>query len=53
MVLPISNAADAQAGVPESDSGSAEGIWSVFQYVNVPSPYALGLQGKKLPAKGS
>lgn len=33
--------ADAQAGVPESDSGSAEGIWSVFQYVNVPSPYTL------------
>lgn len=50
---PISNAADAQAGVPQGDSGSTEGMWSAFQYVNVPSPYILGLQGKKLPAKGS
>lgn len=53
MVLPIGNTADAQAGVLESDSGSAEGIWSVFQYIDVPSPCILGLQGRKRPAKGS
>lgn len=52
IVLPDSNTVDAQARVPESDSGSAKGIWSVFQYTNVLRLYIWGLQGPSPLCRG-